>query len=307
MIFVLAIPMILGMCALVIDAGNLFAQKRSLQKAADAAALAATQELPVHAATGWVRTEPRHDVQHHTAQFASNFTKGNGENTSLLRAATRCRGWRRTVITCSTKRERLRPRRRELLPRARARAPVEGGDDVLRWHHRQEEMDRGRVRPRLQDQRRRRRHDHGNRRLDDRHRRHHDYHSRATTVIGGTTQTIDGTTTVVGGTTQTIPGSTTVVGGTTIGPQTTVTTVVTTEPAKSALLFAKSTDCDTPVVPLKIGGANSTFNGAVVSNGGVQVVSNNIRGDEMVWGHGQPAACVGTKPAEWQGIIRRGA
>ena len=84
-IFVLAIPMILGMCALVIDAGNLFAQKRSLQKAADAAALAATQEPPSTQPPGGCTENPATTCNTDTAQFASNFTKGNGENTSLVR------------------------------------------------------------------------------------------------------------------------------------------------------------------------------------------------------------------------------
>jgi uncharacterized membrane protein len=34
------------MCAIVIDVGNLFVEKRSIQQAADAAALAAAQRLP---------------------------------------------------------------------------------------------------------------------------------------------------------------------------------------------------------------------------------------------------------------------
>ncbi len=44
-IFALTLPVLLGFAALVVDAGNLFASKRSLQKSADAASLAATQEL----------------------------------------------------------------------------------------------------------------------------------------------------------------------------------------------------------------------------------------------------------------------
>ena len=45
-LFALAIPVMLGMSALVIDFGNLFVQKRSLQQDADAAALAGTSKLP---------------------------------------------------------------------------------------------------------------------------------------------------------------------------------------------------------------------------------------------------------------------
>ena len=127
------------------------------------------------------------------------------------------------------------------------------------------------------------------------------------TVIGGTTTTIGGTETVIGGTTVTTPATTvvtpavtTVTGGTTItNPDVTTTTTI---PPKAALLFAKSQTCN---VALKLGGANSKFGGAVVTNGGVQVNSNDIQGDEMVWGHGiNPSSCVSTKPNEWKGIIR---
>ena len=45
-IFALTLPVLLGMCAIVIDFGNLFVEKRSLQQAADASALAAAQRLP---------------------------------------------------------------------------------------------------------------------------------------------------------------------------------------------------------------------------------------------------------------------
>ena len=45
-LFALAMPVMLGMCALVVDIGNLFVEKRTLQQAADAAALAAGQRLP---------------------------------------------------------------------------------------------------------------------------------------------------------------------------------------------------------------------------------------------------------------------
>jgi Flp pilus assembly protein TadG len=45
-IFVLFLPVLIGFGALVIDAGNLYAQKRFVQNAADAAVLAAAQDLP---------------------------------------------------------------------------------------------------------------------------------------------------------------------------------------------------------------------------------------------------------------------
>ena len=45
-LFALALPVLLGMSALVIDVGTLFVEKRSMQQAADAAALAAVQRLP---------------------------------------------------------------------------------------------------------------------------------------------------------------------------------------------------------------------------------------------------------------------
>jgi len=45
-LFVLTLPVLLGMAAIVIDIGNLFIAKRTMQQAADAAALAAVQRLP---------------------------------------------------------------------------------------------------------------------------------------------------------------------------------------------------------------------------------------------------------------------
>ena len=45
-VFALALPVLLGMSALVIDVGTLFVEKRTMQQAADAAALAAAQRLP---------------------------------------------------------------------------------------------------------------------------------------------------------------------------------------------------------------------------------------------------------------------
>ena len=47
-LFTLLLPILLGMAGLVVDVGNAFAERRSLQKAADAAALAAAQD-PAHA------------------------------------------------------------------------------------------------------------------------------------------------------------------------------------------------------------------------------------------------------------------
>src|SRR5690348_4617596 len=78
-IFVLALPVLLGMSALVVDLGNLFAQKRNLQKAADASALAATQALPPAGGCG-VPSTCDDDV----ARFASNFSTGNGESSTDL-------------------------------------------------------------------------------------------------------------------------------------------------------------------------------------------------------------------------------
>src|SRR5262245_4430238 len=46
MLFVLLIPVLLGMAALAIDLGSYSAERRTLQNAADAIALAAAQELP---------------------------------------------------------------------------------------------------------------------------------------------------------------------------------------------------------------------------------------------------------------------
>jgi Flp pilus assembly protein TadG len=45
-LFVLCLPVLIGFAALVIDVGNLYAQKRFVQNAADAAVLAAAQDLP---------------------------------------------------------------------------------------------------------------------------------------------------------------------------------------------------------------------------------------------------------------------
>ena len=45
-IFVLFLPVLIGFCALVLDVGNLYAQKRFVQNAADAAVLAGAQNLP---------------------------------------------------------------------------------------------------------------------------------------------------------------------------------------------------------------------------------------------------------------------
>ena len=59
------------MSALVVDVGNLFVQKRSLQKAADAAALAATQSLD---GSDCAPATPCNDT---VAQLASDFNHGN--------------------------------------------------------------------------------------------------------------------------------------------------------------------------------------------------------------------------------------
>lgn len=45
-IFVLFLPVLIGFCALVLDVGNWYAQKRFVQNAADAAVLAGAQDLP---------------------------------------------------------------------------------------------------------------------------------------------------------------------------------------------------------------------------------------------------------------------
>ena len=49
-LFALMLPVLLGLAAMVVDLGNVFVERRSLQKAADAAALAASQD-PAHAPT----------------------------------------------------------------------------------------------------------------------------------------------------------------------------------------------------------------------------------------------------------------
>ena len=66
---VLALPVMLGMAAIVIDVGNLFVEKRSMQQAADAAALAAAQRLPGVACDSTCQSE--------VATLAGNYS---GEN-----------------------------------------------------------------------------------------------------------------------------------------------------------------------------------------------------------------------------------
>jgi hypothetical protein len=272
-IFVLAVPVLLGMSALVVDLGNLFAQKRNLQKAADASALAATQALPpggLPPVTG--PCDSGSPCETNVAQFASNFSTGNGQSTTPLPrcdtsasittncydlldiSETVCPATGPTSTTCVPVRVQV--------TLSRSITTFFGGiigkrDWVVHAVARAIKVDE---------------------------------------VVGATTVTTPESTTVVGGTTVTTPGTTTVTGGTT------VTTPATTTAGKPALLFAKSTLCD---YALKIGGANSQFGGAVITNGGVLVLSNDIQGDEMVWGHGvDQANCVQTKPADWKGIIR---
>jgi len=54
-----------------------------------------------------------------------------------------------------------------------------------------------------------------------------------------------------------------------------------------SLTFAKSTLCDA----LKINGANSTFTGAMVSNGGIDAKASNT-GEHLVWSDVAPLACL---------------
>jgi len=61
----LLLPVLLGLSAMVVDVGNVFAERRSLQKAADAAALAAAQDAA------------------HAATLASHYSAANGGPSSL--------------------------------------------------------------------------------------------------------------------------------------------------------------------------------------------------------------------------------
>ena len=72
-IFALALPVILGMAALVVDFGDFFVQKRSLQKAADAAALAAAVKLPCTDTD----TSPSTACQDAVAQLAGTYAGAN--------------------------------------------------------------------------------------------------------------------------------------------------------------------------------------------------------------------------------------
>jgi hypothetical protein len=64
-LFALMLPVLLGLTAMVVDLGNVFVERRTLQKAADAAALAASQD-PAHAPT-----------------LAPRYTAANGGPSSL--------------------------------------------------------------------------------------------------------------------------------------------------------------------------------------------------------------------------------
>jgi len=76
-LFALALPALLGMLAVVADVGNLFVQKRSLQQAADAAALAASQRLPGVACDS--------TCQSNVATLAGNYSNENlGGSTGAL-------------------------------------------------------------------------------------------------------------------------------------------------------------------------------------------------------------------------------
>ena len=46
LLFLVLLPMLLAFTGLVVDGGNAYAQKRKVQNAADASALAAAQDLP---------------------------------------------------------------------------------------------------------------------------------------------------------------------------------------------------------------------------------------------------------------------
>jgi len=72
-VLALALPLLLGMAALVIDLGNAFVQRRSLQNAADAAALAAAQGLPCTDTSG----APSTPCQNAVAQLAGNYVASN--------------------------------------------------------------------------------------------------------------------------------------------------------------------------------------------------------------------------------------
>ena len=68
-IFALALPVLLGLAAIVVDAGNLFVEKRSVQKAADSAALAAAQRLTGLACDSLCQDD--------VATLAGSFSGGN--------------------------------------------------------------------------------------------------------------------------------------------------------------------------------------------------------------------------------------
>ena len=114
-----------------------------------------------------------------------------------------------------------------------------------------------------------------------------------TTVIGGTTTVIGGTTTVIGGSTITTPGSTITTPGSTI-----VSTITIATPGNPALMFAKSTACNAIVLQ----GANSQFQGAVVSNGGVDAHSSGMGGDTLVWGTTVAPGCLTVNSSLWGSI-----
>src|SRR4029453_13169634 len=72
-VMALGLPVLLGFGAITVDFGNLFVQKRSLQKAADAAALAAAVQLPCTDTD----TLPSTPCQNAVAQIAGKYTGDN--------------------------------------------------------------------------------------------------------------------------------------------------------------------------------------------------------------------------------------
>jgi hypothetical protein len=78
----LALPMFFSVCAFVVDGSNLMVHRRSIQNAADAAALAAAQELPID---GSVCSGPcQASVQARAEEYSiKNYTSKNGDTATL--------------------------------------------------------------------------------------------------------------------------------------------------------------------------------------------------------------------------------
>jgi Putative Flp pilus-assembly TadE/G-like len=210
----LTLPMMLGISAIVVDVGRLFVERRSLQQAADAAALAAAQRLPGTVCDATCTT----DVADIAGDYKGKNLEGFGGPALPVCDAVTTSNCYRILGPPSS------PDRVEVI--VTENVPTLFGAIL------------------------------GKKSFDVRAR------AVAKTFAHTSVQ----------------PGSTVTNPGSTYPGSVSVTTVTTPGADVPALMFAKSSTC----FAINLNGAGADFNGAVVSNGGVDAPSNNMGGGPLI-------------------------